>query len=167
MWPVRDPETDLALKIRIELLAEVVSLVGTERFMEAVKQAIRISHSRYDCSVRKIRECAGLRWQQEPLPAMRAWEFVTQVVARHVRPAPAGGYHLEPWYHLAGEGVTIVEVPLIPDSIQRAVNSIGGWAALAQTDAAYWGQRLRDFRDVYSEDPNPYMDRKPEEPKQL
>lgn len=146
------PESDAALKMRIELLAEIVQAVGPDRFNEAVKGALRLARSRYDVTVSRIREQAGLHHVNQLTPAAKAWIFVTMVVARHVRRDPEGGYRLEPFVYIDKQGNTVREfAPEIPEPVARAVRTMGGWGALAQTDAQYWGQRMREFRDLYEE----------------
>ena len=62
-FPTNQPESDAAARLRIELLAEVVAVVGPDRFRQAVRDAIAVSRSRWDCSVVRIREMAGLRYE--------------------------------------------------------------------------------------------------------
>jgi hypothetical protein len=152
LFPVREAESDLALKLRLEMLSDIVREAGAERFMAAIKLAVTQSRNRHDVSIFRIRECAGLRYVPEPAPAYKAWQFVTQVKDRHVRRDPEGFYRLEPWYTSNGTDVaTVTEVPAIPEPIKRAVQALGGWAALATCPAEFWHQRMKDFISVYNE----------------
>ena len=154
IFPIKDhTESDLAVRLRIEMLTDIVLEVGAERYLAAVKKAITISHNRYDVTIKKIRECAGLRFVPEPAPAYKAWQFVTEVRDRHVRRAPEGHWRLEPWYRVQEGSLTVVAVdpPPIPAPVQRAVQALGGWGALAMCPKEYWYQRLKDFVNVYDE----------------
>lgn len=148
---VANNDSDIAVKLRLELMANIVREIGPERFVEAVKQAISISASRYECSIKRIRECAGLKTTPEPNPAMRAWLLVIEVLHRHVRPGPDGGYRLEASVIFQGGEYVTIPVPTIPEPVSRAVRAIGGWGALVETEPAYIAQRMRDFCAVYSE----------------
>jgi len=152
MFPVNQQESDAAAKLRVELLAEVVDAVGPEAFLAAVKKAISISKGRYDCTVSRIRDCAGLQHVPDPSPAMKAWATVTEIVQRHVREAPEGGIRLEPYVYRRGDEVLEVPVPAIPEPMARALRSLGGWKALMDTEPAYWSQRMRDFCGAYQEE---------------
>jgi hypothetical protein len=152
IFPARETESELAVRLRIELLSDIVREVGDERFMAAVKRAITMSHNRYECTIRRIRECAGVAVLPEPAPAYKAWQFVTQVKDRHVRRDPEGFYRLEPWYTSNGTDVaTVTEVPVIPEPIKRTVQALGGWGALASCPAEFWSQRLKEFVQLYEE----------------
>jgi hypothetical protein len=152
-------DSDIAVKLRLELMANIVKEIGPERFIEAVKQAISISASRYECSIKRIRECAGLKTTPEPNPAMRAWLLVVEVLHRHVRPGPDGGYRLEASVIFQGGEYVTIPVPTIPEPVSRAVRAIGGWGALVETEPAYIAQRMRDFCAVYSENDSLSIDR--------
>jgi|SRR5579863_4578642 len=144
-------DSDVAVKLRLELLADIVREIGPEHFMAAIKQAVSISANRYECSIKRVRECAGLKTTPEPNPAMRAWLLVIDVVHRHVRPGPDGGYRLESSVIFQGGEYITIPVPTIPEPVSRAVRAIGGWGALVETEPAYIAQRMRDFCAVYSE----------------
>lgn len=151
IFPTRETESELAVRLRIEMLSDIVREVGPERFMAAVKKAITMSHNRFDCTIRRIRECAGVAVVAEPAPAYKAWQFVTEIVHRHVR-RWENGWRLEPWYTSNGTDVaTVTEVPPIPEPIKRAVQAIGGWGMLAACDPQYWPQRMKDFVNLYEE----------------
>ena len=149
---MREQESDLAVKLRLEMMTDIAMEVGAERFMAAVKQAITLSRHRYDCSIARIRECAGLHQGSVMSPAMKAWADVTEIVEKHVRRSPEGGWRLEDHYEQRGGVWWTTPVPTISPAMLRAVKMIGGWAALAQTDPAYWNQRMRDFCAAYQED---------------
>ena len=145
-------ESDMALRVRLDMLAIIAHEIGAPRFINAVTQAISLSRGRYDVTVLKIRECAGMTATIPPSAATRAWMFVMDVVAHHVRPAPEGGWQLEAWTGRVDGEIRTVSVPEIPEPVKRAVRAIGGWAALAETDPAFISQRMRDFKECYSED---------------
>lgn len=151
MFPTQQPESDAAAKLRLELMGEIVEAVGPDAFVAAVRKAISISKSRWDCSVARVRECAGLSNAPEPSPAMKAWALVTDVVRRHVRPGAEGGYVLEPYVYRRDGEVHTFAVPTISEPVASAVRCLGGWGALWSTDPAYWPQRMRDFCAVYDD----------------
>lgn len=150
-FPTNQPESDAAAKLRLELMGDIVKTVGPELFEIAVKTAISISKSRWDCSVARVRECAGLSNKPTPAPAMKAWSLVTELVQRHVRPGMEGGYRLEPYTYRKGEEVLEIPVPIIPEPVLAAVRCLGGWGALWVTEPAYWPQRMRDFCGAYDD----------------
>lgn len=150
-FPVGPQESDAALKLRLELLAEIVDAVGPEKFNEAVMQALRISRSRYEVSVQRIRELAGLYAGPPMSAAARAWQQVMEIVAKHVRRDPEGNYRLEPYVRMDGGQGVMEPVPKIPANVLKAVRSLGGWAALVKTDEEYLAQRYRDFREMFEE----------------
>ena len=157
IFPAREPESDLAAALRLELLTDIVNLVGPERYLEAVKKAITMSSSRYDCTVRKIRFCAGLKESKPVDPAVSAWKLVTDIVRKHVRLGPEGQYRLEPYYAIDGKSddprtASVYPVPEIPEAVQEAVRGLGGWRALANTLPEFWHAKMKDFCALYSED---------------
>jgi hypothetical protein len=156
IFPARETESDLAVRLRIEMLTDIVVEVGAERFLAAVKKAITISNNRFDCTIKKIREAAGLRYAPDPSPAHKAWQLVVEVVQKHVRRGPEGSFRLEPYYAIDGQyedpaAASIYPVPLIPEPTLRAVRCIGGWGALAVCPPEFWHQKLKDFVSVYDE----------------
>ena len=150
-FPTAQPESDAAAKLRLTLMGDIVRAVGPELFLIAVETAISISKSRWDCSVARVRECAGLSNAPTPAPAMKAWALVTEVVQRHVREAPEGGCRLEPYTCRRGDAVVEIPVPVIPEPVLAAVRCLGGWTALWLTEPVYWPQRMRDFCNVYDD----------------
>ena len=147
--PSQATESDLALRMRLKLMAKVIDEVGQERFHRAVEKAISISHSRYHVTVARIRECAGLQYVPPRPPAAVAWEFVVQVFLDHVRTDGNGNYHLEPKYQSVDGKVTVTDPPEVPPAILRAVRSMGGWAAIAEAWPEFISQKFRDFKDLY------------------
>lgn len=148
-FPIQQSESDLATRVRLELLAEIVAEVGEAKFIAAVKQTLKISRNRYECTVLRIRECCGLPWTPPLSPASAAWAFATKVFTEHARTNAEGQYVLEPRYTRSEGKVTITPPPHIPASVKRAIDAMGGWGALA--DRSVWGYRMRDFRDLYAE----------------
>ena len=149
IFPVREKESDLATRLRLEMLVDVVNAVGPDRFLEAVKQAITISDSRYHCTIRKIRQCAGLKEPKFVDPAYAAWELVTEIVKKHVRRTDEDGYRMEPYVYLDGDKAVTKPIPTIPDPVLKAVRALGGWQALATTPPEFWAQRMKDFVNLY------------------
>jgi hypothetical protein len=156
-FPTNQPESDAAARLRIELLAEVVAAVGSERFLRAVRDAIAVSRSRWDCSVAKIREMAGLRYEPPQSRVAAAWDFATQTFLNHARLDPEGRYRLEEKVVLRDGVAEVTPIPLVPPAVLRAVQALGGWSALA--DTSNWSYRFKDFRELYTENPNPHIDR--------
>lgn len=138
--------------MRLELLADLVREVGAERFMAAVRQTITISKSRWECTVARVREMAGLRYVAQPSPAALAWETVTRVFIDHCRPDENGRYRLEEKVVLVDGKAHVIPVPEIPASVLRAVQGLGGWGGLAEAWPTFWQMKLKDFRDLYHED---------------
>lgn len=153
IFPSQQQESDFALKLRLELLAQIVREVGQERFLEAVKQAISISRGRYDVTIARIRECAGLLYTPPISPAMQAWAQIMNIVRNHLKPAPEGGYRMERAYisriRDGKQETAEIPVPELPMPARRALQAIGGWATLAETEPQYMPQRMRDFQAVY------------------
>ena len=152
MFPSQHAESDAAVKLRVELLAEVVAAVGPDRFLRAVKDAISVSKSRWDCSVAKIRECAGLRYEPPQSRTAAMWDLVTQVFLNHVRMDPEGRYRLEEKIVLRDGVAEVTPVPDIPTAVMKAVQALGGWGGLAEAHPSFWGQRYKQFQDLYHEE---------------
>jgi len=156
-FPTNQPESDAAARLRIELLAEVVDAVGYEHFLRAVRDAIAVSRSRWDCSVARIREMAGLRYEPPQSRVAAAWDFATQTFLNHARLDPEGRYRLEEKVVLRDGVAEVTPIPLVPQAVLRAVQALGGWSALA--DTSNWSFRYKDFRELYRDDSNPHIDR--------
>jgi hypothetical protein len=156
MFPTNQPESDAAARLRIELLAEVVAIVGSERFLRAVKDAIAVSRSRWDCSVSRIREMAGLRYEPPQSRVAAAWNFATQTFLNHARLDPEGRYRLEEKVVLRDGVAEVTPIPEVPQAVWRAVQALGGWSALA--DTSNWSYRFKDFKELYRDDFSPRID---------
>lgn len=152
IFPSTLAESDEALNLRLDLLAEIAVECAPGQFMQAVRKAISLSRSRFDVSVAKVRQCAGLPADLPQSPATRAWLFVVEVLDRHVRLAPEGGWQLEPFCRNIDGKYEMVPVPAIPGAILKAVRALGGWGALKETEPQYFGQRMRDFEGLYREE---------------
>jgi hypothetical protein len=162
MFPVQQVESDEAAKLRLELLAEVAEAVGEQRFVQAVRKAISVSHRRWDVSVARVREMAGLRFVPEPSPAAKAWTFLIQVFIDHCRTDQDGNYRLEPKTVIVDEKAKVTPVPDVPLPIKRALQSLGGWAAIAESWPEYVGAKFNQFKELYSEEPaSPRIDSRP------
>lgn len=153
--------SDEAAKLRLELLAEVAEEVGEQRFVQAVRKAISVSHKRWDCSVARIRELAGLRFVPEPSPAAQMWDLITQVFIDHCRVNQDGNYRLEEKVTIVDGKARVTPVPDISPAAKRAIQCLGGWAALAESFPEYWAQKWTQFREFYSEDVSPRVDLRP------
>ena len=156
-FPTNQPESLAATALRLELLTEVVATVGPERFLRAVKDAIAVSRNRWDCSVARIREMAGIRHEPPQSRVAAAWEFATQTFINHCRLDPEGRYRLEEKVVLHNSVAEVTPVPLIPPAILRAIQALGGWSALA--DTSNWSYRFKDFRELFHEDAIPDLRR--------
>lgn len=160
MFPMQQAESDDAAKLRLELMAEIAAEVGEQRFVQAVRNAIKISHRRWDVSIARIRETAGLRFVPEPSPAAQAWELITRVFIDHCRVDADGNYRLEEKVTIVDGKARVTPVPEIPPAVKRAIQCLGGWAALAESWPEFWQAKLKDFRELYREaDVSPRMDR--------
>ena len=148
---MREKESDLAIKLRLEMFTDIVNEVGAENFLSAIKKAITISEHRYAVTVKKVRECAGLIEKRPPNPAVQAWAFVVDVLHKHVRRSPEGHYRLEDFVRNVDGEIVVESVPKIPESIIKAVRGVGGWQALANTIPEYLHQRMKDFCAIYEE----------------
>ena len=157
MFPTNQPESDAAARLRIELLAEIVALVGPDRYQRAVRDAIAVSRSRWDCSVARIREMAGLRYEPPQSRVAAAWNFATQTFLNHARLDPEGRYRLEEKVVLRDGVAEVTPIPLVPPAVWRAVQALGGWSALA--DTSNWSYRFKDFKELYRDDLSPRIDR--------
>lgn len=152
MFPTQQAESDEAAKLRLELMAEIAETVGEQRFVQAVRAAIKVSHRRWDVSVARVREMAGLRWTPEPSPAAKAWQFVTDTFLNHVRTNEQGNYVLEEKTVNRDGKAQVTPIPEIPPAISRALRALGGWAAIAEAFPEYHTQKWSQFRDFYYED---------------
>lgn len=157
--PSQYQESDLALKLRLKLLGELVAEVGEARFMRAVEKAISVSHSRHQVTVARIREIAGLVYSPPRQPATVAWEQLIQVFLDHCRTDPDGNYRLEDKVKNVDGAAVIVPVPRLPEATLHALRSIGGWAGLAEAWPEFAGARLKEFREFYVAD-SPGLDNK-------
>ena len=161
IFPMQQADSDEAAKLRLELMAELAEQVGEQRFVKAVRDTIKVSHRRWDCSIARIREMAGLKYVPEPSAVALAWRFVTDFYLNHVRPDPRGtGNYVFEEKVVNVDGVAkVTPVPEIPPAISRALRSIGGWAAIAEGYPEYHAQRYKQFQEFYSDDePGPRMD---------
>lgn len=159
-FPVQQKVSDEAAQLRLELMAEIAAEVGEQRFVQAVRNAIKISHRRWDVSIARIREMAGLRFMPEPSPAAQAWELITRVFIDHCRSDADGNYRLEEKVTIVDGKACVTPVPEIPPAAKRAIQCLGGWAALAESWPEFWQAKLKDFRELYHEaDVSPRMDR--------
>lgn len=156
LFPVATPESDMAAKLRLELMTEIAAEVGPENFLRAVRKAISLSRSRYDCTIRRIRECAGLSVEPES-PAAAAWSLVTRVFDDHCRLGWDGNYHLEKKVVLVNDRAKVMEVPEVSEAAMRAIRGLGGWGALA--DRSAWSYRYRDFKELYTSEAGPRPER--------
>lgn len=150
--PTQQRESDLALKLRLKLLAEVVREVGPDRFMAAVEKTIAVSPNRFHCTVARIREMAGLMYQPPRQPAAVAWEQLVQVFVDHVRTDANGNYRPEERVRIVDGETIVTPAPALPEATQRALRSLGGWAAIAEAWPEYIGQKYRDFCSLYEPD---------------
>lgn len=149
MFPIQGhlQESDVAARLRVDLMAEILIVVGEEKFMEGVRRAISLSKSRYDCSIRKIRDCCGL---SDPLnAAAKAWTLVVFVFEHHCRIDHNGNYRLEDAIINRGGLIQRMPAPEIPPAAMAAVRALGGWAAL--DDRSLWGIKYRDFCSLYTD----------------
>lgn len=163
MFPVANTESDYSVKLRLKLMAQIVDEIGQDRFMLALEKAISISQRRYDVSIQRIRECAGLRYVAPPTAVALAWEFVMKVWVEHCRTDENGNYRLENKYLKTtspnGDSFSAIPPPEIPPAIKRALRSLGGWAAIAEAWPEYIGQKYNQFKEFYREDDlSPRMD---------
>jgi len=143
-------ESDQAFLAKVEFLKEVVYEVGPERFIDAVKQAIRISQYRSEVTIKRIRECAGLDVSAPQSPSVLAWQLVTQVVKSHVKKDAEGRTVLVSAIRMTGGNqAQMVPVPEIPEAVSHAVRTMGGWGNLAEAYPVFWGQKFVQFREVY------------------
>lgn len=149
MFPQQNNESDASVRVRLELLGKVIAEVGEKKFIQAVKQAISISKFRYDVTVQRIRECAGLYYLPPLSPYAEAWRIATRIFLDHCRADSNGNYVLEPKYTRSGDKVVIIPVPPVPEAILRTIQALGGWESLA--DRSAWSYRYRDFRELYCE----------------
>ena len=151
MFPTQQQESDEAAKLRLELMAEIADAVGEVRFVKAVRDAIKVSHRRWDCSVARIREMAGLKWTPPISASAEAWQLVTRVFIDHCRTDGDGNYRLEEKVVNVNGRAQVTPVPEIPMALKMAIQCLGGWAALAESHPEYWGQKANQFKEFYCE----------------
>lgn len=149
LGPNQKEDSDLAVRTKIKLLAEVVEAVGPERFLRAVEQAIAVSPNRFQVSVARIREMAGLFYTPPRHPAVIAWETVIQVFLDHVRPNGDGNYQLENKVRIVDGIAVVTQPPAVPAASMKALRSIGGWAALAEAWPEWTAQTFKNFREFF------------------
>lgn len=151
-FPAQQKMSDEATQLRLEQLAEIAEQVGEQRFVKAVRDTIKVSHRRWDCSIARVREMAGLKWTPPISAAAEAWSMVTRIFIDHCRTDGDGNYRLEEKVVNVDGKAQVTPVPEIPLAVKRAIQGLGGWAALAESWPEYWSAKLRDFRDLYHED---------------
>lgn len=151
-FPSNQTESEQAAELRLELFAELVEQVGEQRFVRAVRDTIKVSHRRWDCSVARVREMAGLKWTPPATSVAIAWQLVTRVFLDHCRVDADGNYRLEEKVVNVDGAARVTPVPEIPPAVKRAIQCLGGWAALAEAHPEFWGQRWNQFKEFYSED---------------
>ena len=142
--------------MRLELLAELAQEIGEQRFVRAVRDTIKVSHRRWDCSIARVREMAGLKWTTPISAASEAWTLATQVFIDYARIDAEGAYRLEPKYVRRDGKVFVTQAPEVSSAILRAIQSMGGWGCLS--DRSNWSYRYKDFKEIFVED-GPYRDR--------
>ena len=152
LLPSNQPESDAATKLRLELLGEIVAAVGPERFIRAVKDAIKVSRSRWDCSIARVRECAGMRYEPPQSRVAAAWDLVTSLFLNHCRMDAEGRYRLEEKVVLVDGVAEVTLVPDVPPTVLRAVQALGGWGGLAEAHPTYWAAKFNQFKEFFHED---------------
>lgn len=135
--------------MRLKLLGQLVDEIGETRYMRAIEKAISISHNRWQVTVARIRECAGLYYVPPRQPAAVAWAHIIQVFIDHVRTDGNGNYVLEEKVRNVDGKAVVTPVPAVPAASLRAIRSLGGWAAIAEAWPEYTAQRFREFKDLY------------------
>lgn len=152
-------ESDEALAARMVFLEEIVMEVGVERFHAAIREVVRTKKNRYEVSVAYIRECAGLSLALPANPAVVAWETVTDVIKNHVGRDPNGALTMRTKVTIdlsSGRPVSVIKpVPEITPDVQRVVDLMGGWGAMAEAHPAWWAQRYQMFCQLYREGASP------------
>jgi len=151
LLPSNKIESDEALAARIVFLKEIIYAVGPERFIDAVKQSIRLSQYRSEVTINRIRQCAGLQDTLPPSPAVQAWALVTQIARDHVARDAQGNVVLEDKVRIKpGTALALITpVPEIPEAVQAAVDAMGGWAAMYEAYPAWWSQKFSQFERCY------------------
>jgi hypothetical protein len=144
------PESDEVLRVRITFFKEIIRQVGPEKFIDAIKDAIRISKFRNEVTIARVRECAGLSLAPTKSPCVVAWELVTTIVVNHLNRNAAGLVVYEDKVVMCDGVPTVRPVPNIPVSVQKTVDMLGGWSSLWEAYATgYWGARFQQFREIY------------------
>lgn len=143
-------ESDQAFLAKIEFLKEIVYEAGREQFIAGIKQAIRVSGHRNEVTIKRIRECCGLDVSLPQSTAVLAWQLVTDVVKNHIRRDAEGNAMLVSSIRMVdGNQAQMTPVPEIPDSVHKAVRSMGGWGNLAEAYPVWWGQKFVQWKEVF------------------
>lgn len=137
-------ETDNAVRLKVDLLAEIYVEVGADRFFRAVKDAISRSHSRYQCTVARVRECAGLSSKLRSDEDDAFHEAVS--IARKFAVVDCfGKWNLQTKIILQDGVADEIPVPKVSEGMRRAVAAVGGWGGMVEPNEFVY----RNFCEAY------------------
>jgi hypothetical protein len=145
--------SDHATEILLDSLEKIATEIGPERFHEVVMKAIETCERRPTIAV--YRKLAGLTTRLSPQDEALAagWETVTVVVTRFLSYDAEGNVSVRPRI-TARDGKHFEEFPPeIPGGVQKAVMSLGGWKALANSFPEWHSQRFQTFKELYRPTP--------------
>lgn len=140
--------SDSAASYLLDRLVEMALEIGEERFHGVILKAIETCERRPVLAT--FRRLAGLNPKLDE-HVILAWELVTRIVGRHIGRDGEGNVILRPWLvrlHAQADRFTELPIPYIPEGVSRAVASMGGWSALAESFPVYWGLRFNSFKEV-------------------
>lgn len=133
----------------LDMLEVIAKDIGTTRFHEMILKAIETCERRPTIAV--LRRLAGLneRLDSNAIALAKSWELVTLIVTRHIGRDGEGNAVIQPRLYCDSGVWREHPIPEIPEGIWRAVRSLGGWGALADSYPAYWGVRWAQFKELY------------------
>jgi hypothetical protein len=145
--------SDHATEILLDSLEKIATEIGPERFHEVVMKAIETCERRPTIAV--YRKLAGLTTRLSPQDEALAagWELVTLILTRFLQWDGEGQVSVQPRI-AARDGKHFEEIPPeIPEGVKKAVTSLGGWKALANSYPEWYSQRFQAFKELYRPSP--------------
>jgi hypothetical protein len=145
--------SDQAAKIMLDALESIAREIGRENFHAVAVKIIETCERRP--TIATYRKLAGLTTRLSPQDEALAagWELVTLILTRFLQWDGEGQVSVQPRI-AARDGKHFEEIPPeIPEGVKKAVTSLGGWKALANSYPEWYSQRFQAFKELYRPSP--------------